>query len=180
MKKKLILTISVLLCSTNASAKNLIRWLLEQNTETKPEYQGLRKAQLGSTPFYVYKLNNSGTTVQNKYVPMSESEKETARIAIARQQTEINSHADNKPIKRVIDKHRETDETAARAVGVEKRTVYGVDSPLRDDGVIDAWKEAEAAQRRLEEHRTYMEQVRQARKRVEHAKTASGKINQTP
>lgn len=92
----------------------------------------------------------------------------------------IVKHPDNKPVKRVIDKHRESDETAAKAVSKEKQVMYGAGSPMRDDGVIQAWREAEEAQRRLEEHRTYMEQVRQARKRIEQTKSVSGKVIQTP
>lgn len=181
-----IVLIATLSCSVNASAENLIRWLLNSTTN-KPspvdKYEGVTRERVGNTPFYIYKMKRktgpANATVTNKPVhkPMTESEKQTARIAVAQQQAEIAAHADNKPIKRVIDKHRESDEAAAGAVSEEKRTIYGQTSPLRDDGVIDAWKEAEAAQRRLEEHRTYMEQVRQARLRVEQAKTVSGDIN---
>lgn len=188
--KRLVLTLAALSCCTSASAENLIRWLINQSgngKDTSKQYEGVTKSQLGNTPFYVYKLKRRNNVSQPddvvtiEHIPMTESEKETARIAIAQQQAEIaaSKHADNPPIKRVIDKYRESDEAAAGAVSAEKRAVYGTNSPLRDDGVIEAWKEAEAAQRRLEEHRSYMERVRQARKRVEQAKIVSGDITQT-
>lgn len=186
--KRLVLTLAALSCCSSVRAENLIRWLINQSgngKDTSKQYEGVTKSQLGNTPFYVYKLKRQNVTqpddvVSIEHVPMTESEKETARIAIAQQQAEIaaKNHPDNPPIKRVIDKHRESDEAAAGAVSAEKRAVYGANSPLRDDGVIEAWREAEAAQRRLEEHRSYMERVRQARKRVEHAKTVSGDIIQ--
>lgn len=181
-----IILLATLSCNVNVKAENLIRWLLTNTTnKTSPvdKYEGVTRERVGNTPFYIYRMKKKSSHQQpakpadKSYEPMTESEKQTARIAVAQQQARIASHADNKPIKRVIDKHRESDEAAANAVSVEKRTIYGSTSPLRDDGVIDAWKEAEAAQRRLEEHRTYMEQIRQARLRVEQAKTVSGDIN---
>ena len=161
--KRLLITIAALTCATNVNAENLIRWLLTRDVK--------------KSDFYVYRPK---ANKQPTYKFMTESEKQTARIAVAQQQAEIAAHADNKPIERVIDKHRESDEVAAKAVSEEKQVMYGAGSPMRDDGVIQAWREAEEAQRRLEEHRTYMEQVRQARKRIEQTKSVSGKITQTP
>lgn len=185
MKRRLIVLVGALVCATNTNAENLIRWLINKGQSNNTHVQGLRKSQLGNTPFYVYRIDSNHKPVKSEnksveHTPMTESEKETARIAIAQQQAEIQAQIDNKPIKRVIDTHRASDEVAAQSVSIEKRTVYGAGSPLRDDGVIAAWREAEEAQRRLEEHRSYMEQVRQARLRVEQTKRVSGDINQNP
>lgn len=171
--KRLLIVIAALTCATNVNAENLIRWLLTRDVK--------------KSDFYVYRpevSKPSSVSTKSKYVPMTESEIKTAKIAIQRHEARIINkaalHADNKPIKRVIDKHRESDEQGAHAVSRSKQIMYGAGSPMRDDGVIQAWREAEEAQRRLENHRTYMEQVRQSRKVIEQTKSISGKVNQTP
>lgn len=116
--------------------------------------------------------------VNVEHVPMTPSEIETARVAIAELNEELKqqsatNHPDNVPVKDVINKHEETKEAANTAVKQEIATLYGEGSPLQDQEVVSAWSEYEQAKKRLEDHREYMEKVRKSRKNVEQSKRAT-------
>ena len=156
--------------SANVQAENLIRALLnsvKNKEDVSKKYKGVEKVSVGDSPFFYYKLEKANGTstetgpVVTKHVPV------------------VESHPDVKPIARVIDKYQVLDEVSTDAVKDGRRVAYGNNSPLRDDRVIEAWKEAEAAQRRLDEHRSYMERLRQNRKRIENSKRVTSGINQT-
>lgn len=174
--------------SVNVQAENLIRALLnsaKNKEDISKKYKGVEKVPVGDSRFFYYRLertNNHSETPSEpgtKHVLMTEEEKDTARIAVAQLNEQIAAHPDNKPIGRVIDKYQVLDEVSTDAVKDGRRVAYGNTSPLRDDTVLEAWKEAEAAQRRLDDHRSYMERLRQARKRVADSKRVTSGINQT-
>ena len=91
----------------------------------------------------------------------------------------VKNHPDTVPLQDKIDSVPKSDEISETAVDNEKKIVYGDDSPLRDDAVSAAWERVHAAEKRLEEHRKYMEHVRKSRKNIEQAKTIAGDVNQT-
>ena len=93
---------------------------------------------------------------------MTESEKETARIALAEHH--------NKPV----------DETPMETVKHnEKVDLYGDNSPIRDEAVLLAWKKAREAERKLSEHRAYMKKLSGVREDISHIKENDPRINQT-
>lgn len=174
--------------SVNVQAENLIRALLnsaKNKEDISKKYKGVEKVPVGDSRFFYYRLertnNQPGTpsSTGTKHTLMTGEEKETARIAVAQLNEQVAAHPDNKPIERVIDKYQVLDEVSTDAVKDGRRVAYGNASPLRDDTVLEAWKEAEAAQRRLDDHRSYMERLRQARKRVANSKRVTSGINQT-
>ena len=76
------------------------------------------------------------------------------------------------PVEPVISKNPVSEEAGTEADVHEKDVLYGKDSPLRDDAVVDAWANAREAQKRLDDHRVYMDKVLKARKIKEAAKKA--------
>lgn len=161
--------------SVNVQAENLIRALLnsvKNKEDVSKKYKGVEKVSVGDSPFFYYKLEKvNGTS--------TEKTKGTTSAVVTKHVPAVESHPDVKPIERVIDKYQVLDEVSTDAVKDGRRVAYGSTSPLRDDRVIEAWKEAEAAQRRLDEHRSYMERLRQSRKRIENSKRVTSGINQT-
>lgn len=59
----------------------------------------------------------------------------------------------------------------------EKDTLYGDDSPLRDDAVTAAWARYDAAKARLQKHRDYMKSVHSIRTEKAAAKEMSGRVD---
>lgn len=110
---------------------------------------GIKK--VGNGMFYVYKLDNgmSSSPSSPKHRPSG---------------LPYNYEA--------IDKLQQLDGDANKAVKDEKHTLYGSDkSPIKDPSVMAAWDKANEAQKRLEKHREYMEQVRKSRKNVAEKKS---------
>lgn len=85
----------------------------------------------------------------------TEAERETARIAVAQQQAEI--EARNKP-------------TPEQAVKESRDLVYGEEGVMQDPHVLEAWRAADEAQQRLNEHREYMRRVRESKTAIEKSK----------
>ncbi len=62
----------------------------------------------------------------------------------------------------------------------DKTILYGPDSPLRDDAVAAAWKQAKEAEARLKKHRQYMKSLTDAKNNIAKAKENDPKTNQMP
>ena len=137
--------------------------LLKRNKELRA-----RNAALG--------LNGVTEETGTGHVPMTPSEIETARIAIAAQKQ--SAHPDNTPVQDVIDKNPQTEELVKRAKKNEKQVMYGNGSPLQDQEVIAAWDRYHEAQKRLEDHRAYMERVRKSRKQIEHKARETASVDE--
>jgi hypothetical protein len=173
MKAAIILFASLGL-SVNVQAENLIRALLnsvKSKEDISKKYKGVEKIPVGNSRFFYYKLERTDGNTKDSVT-------DNTQPAVTHV-PEVENHPDNKPIERVIDKYQVLDEVSTDAVKDGRRVAYGSTSPLRDDKVIEAWKEAEAAQRRLDEHRSYMERLRQNRERVANSKRVTSGINQT-
>ena len=198
--------VTALSCCVSLQGENLIRSLLNKVRTHKTATTNIPKVDIGNG-FYYYTLKDVRPTeldlvqVESKimpghryftprkppviqqpksveHVPMTPSEIETARIAIAEfneelKQQSTTNHPDNVPVEDMINKHNETKEAANPAVKQEIATLYGEGSPLQDQEVVSAWSEYEQAKKRLEDHREYMEKVRKARKNVEQSKRAT-------
>lgn len=171
---KLTLALATIL-TVNTSNANIISSLWESIKSTPDvsrQYDGLEKRYITNN-LYVYKLSKKRqpTEQPTTVIPYD-------KVAIAKALEYQNSkHPDNKPIDDVIT-NNETSASDSIATKNEKHIVYGDESPLKDEAVLSAWDKAYAAEKRLEEHRRYMERVRKARKTIEQSKTVSAS-NQT-
>ena len=157
---------------TGLHAENIFRSLLDTintpSTDMSKHHAGLKRVNTG--PFHYYKLSTDTSLSHDapvnavtgvKYKLMTESEKETARIAIAEHH--------NKPV----------DETPMETVKHnEKVVLYGDNSPIRDEAVLLAWKKAREAERKLSEHRAYMKKLAGVREDISHIKENDPRINQ--
>jgi hypothetical protein len=94
-------------------------------------------------------------TNQDTGSSFTEAERETARIAVAQQQAEI--EARNK-------------RTPEQAVKESRDMVYGDGGVMQDPHVLEAWRAADEAQKRLQEHREYMRRVRESKTLIEQSK----------
>ena len=168
MKKIIICVTSIMLCS-NVSAENLIRALWNNvkgnQDDISKKHDGIAKQNVG--PFYFYRLK------QPTRVTKPDSVEQLVEPIVI-----VKDHPDVPPVQDVIDNNLKSEEISEVAVKNEKTVVYGDDSPLRDDAVSAAWERVNAAEKRLEDHRKYMERVRKSRKNIEQAKTIAGEVNQ--
>ena len=157
-----------MLCS-NVSAENLIRALWNNvkgnQDDISKKHDGIAKQNVG--PFYFYRLK------QPTRVTKPDSVEQLVEPIVI-----VKDHPDVPPVQDVIDNNLKSEEISEVAVKNEKTVVYGDDSPLRDDAVSAAWERVNAAEKRLEDHRKYMERVRKSRKNIEQAKTIAGEVNQ--
>lgn len=168
MRKMFICVAGIMLCS-NVNAENIIRslWNSVKNNQNdiSKKHDGIDRQNVG--PFYFYRLSNKAKTVKQPVEQLVEP------VVV------VKNHPDTVPLQDKIDSTLKSDEISETAVDNEKKLVYGDDSPLRDDAVSAAWERVHAAEKRLEEHRKYMERVRKSRKNIEQAKTIAGDVNQT-
>lgn len=170
--KKLTIILAMLSMSLDTHAENLIRGFLNKLKTTSDTHPGLKRSYVGDSGLFFYKLPGNQQAAPNRVEVSTEQgtkyDPQAIAAAIKWQQSQS---------KDVINKHEQTKETGHAADVNERDTLYGKDSPLQNDEVIQAWREADEAQKRLEEHRAYMERVRKARKKVEHSKTADTSIS---
>lgn len=182
MKPKLLISVGMLM-STGVADANIISGLWKQlstgSEDISKQYDGIEKRYITNN-MYVYKLSK-------KQSMAVESQSIQSTVEVTQQPVEsvvqppvqvVAQHTDvvPTPVKTQLDPHVEVADTA---VINEKQVLYGDASPLRDDAVAAAWEHAREAERRLQQHREYMDKVRQARKNVSDAKRVSGAINQT-
>lgn len=165
--KLVTVALTTVLC-TNAVHGNIIRSLwdsIKSKEDLTAKHESLRKVHV--TPnFYYYKLTPKREAVAEEphVIPYDP-------VAIAEALKYQNSkHPDNKPVSEVIKTSDSFDDIARDN---DRQVIYGEDSPLKDVAVTAAWEQANEAQRRLDEHRKYMERVRQSRKSVEQSKTTA-------
>ena len=170
-----------LVTAGNLYGENIFKSLLNiRSDDLSKTNPGLAKRNLGDSPFFLYKLNGNSSSrtstakedadyvrrnaVRNVPGPIRVKEVIVERVL------KYPVNPDGTPYEPVISKNLKTDELGHKAHINERDALYGKDSPLRDDSVIEAWDEADAAQKRLDDHRQYMERVRKARKLKEDAK----------
>lgn len=159
--------------TTSLSAENIFRSLV--NSLSNPTNDLSKKhsqlARVDAGPFFFYKLRSNNSRVQSDaetsieqttHKLMTESEKETARIALEKH---FNDEVSDKPYDQLHDD--------------EKEVLYGDSSPIRDDAVILAWERAREAENRLKRHREYMKRINKARESISKAKESDPRLSQT-
>ena len=128
---------------------NFLKKLQTPSRDLSTSHPGIKK--VGSGGLFIYKLDN-GT-------PSAPS----------------NRRSDGLPYNHeAIAKHKreQADKQINKAVSDERQVLYGSDkSPIKNASVIAAWDKANEAQRRLEEHREYMNEVRNSRKNISDKKS---------
>ena len=151
------LTLVTLLLPVTSNGDSMIGDFLKKFQSSKDLSQGrpgIKKT--GNGMFYVYKLDN-GTPSRpsdRPLPPQQSTGREYNHVAIAKHKQEM------------------AQKKIEKAVEDEKQVLYGSDeSPIKNPSVIAAWDKADAAQRRLKEHREYMERVRQGRKNISDEKS---------
>lgn len=92
---------------------------------------------------------------ENDHTPMTPEQIETAKLAVARQQAEIEMRNKIQP---------------KQAIKESRDLVYGEGGVIQDPHVLEAWRAADEAQKRLEEHREYMKRVRESKTSIEKSK----------
>lgn len=129
--------------------------------------------RISSGPFYVYKLNQRSSKInrsssidgQSKY--SSEYDLEAIKQALEEQSKNV----DVAPERDVINAHNKGDGSINAMKQAERQVLYvDDDSPLKNPSVKAAWDKSREADKRLEQHRDYMERVRKARMRVSNSK----------
>lgn len=171
--KRLAITIAAITLTTSLSAENIFRSLV--NSLSNPSNDLSKKhsqlARVDAGPFFFYKLRSGNNHIQTSaetsieqttHKLMTESEKETARIALEKH---LNDDVSDKPYDQLHDD--------------EKDVLYGDSSPMRDDAVILAWQRAREAENRLKRHREYMKRVNKARESISKVKESDPRLSQT-
>lgn len=149
--RTLTLLILLLPITTNGESMigNFLKKLQAPSKDLSSNRPGIKK--VGSGGLFIYKLDN-GT-------PSAPS----------------NRRSDGLPYNHeAIAKHKreQADKQISKAEENEKQILYGSDkSPIKNASVIDAWDRANEAQRRLEEHREYMNEIRKSRKSLSDKKS---------
>lgn len=130
---------------------NFLKKLKKPSEDISLNNPGIRK--VGSGRLYVYKLNN------NRSSPHSEKNTSSSGIPY--------DHAAIAALKR-----EQADKQISKAVSDERQALYGSDkSPIKNAAVMAAWDKADEAERRLQEHREYMNKVRSNRKNISSKKS---------
>lgn len=128
---------------------NFLKKLQSPARDLSLSHPGIKK--VGNGGLYIYKLDNGTPSVPS------------------------NRRSDGLPYNHeAIAKHKQeiAEREIKKAVDDEKQVLYGSDkSPIKNASVIAAWDKANEAQRRLEEHREYMERVRQSRNNISDKKS---------
>jgi hypothetical protein len=176
MNKCLILL--TLIVTVDAHGENIIRsiWNSVNNNQNDLSKTHSSITKVGSR-FYYYKLKPSSPVATPKQTSVSHHEYDHVAIAAALK-AQNQTHPDNHPVERKVDKISTTNDPDQAASRNDKDVMYGDASPLQNQAIIDAWARADAAKSRLEAHRKYMEQVRQSKKIIEQSKTVTS-ANQT-
>lgn len=150
------------LVTTTANANLIEKILNHKSNMINIDGMQMKRVESNIIPgTYYYKMARPATTetvsqpTPVEFVKMTPSEIETARIAVAQQQAEI--EARNK-------------RTPEQAVKESRDMVYGDGGVMQDPHVLEAWRAADEAQKRLQEHREYMRRVRESKTLIEQSK----------
>lgn len=176
MKHTLVLATAATLLTNVTYGDNLIKsiWTgLKNNQPNDISKNNSNIQKVSHGPFYFFKLKNDSDTNAVTTTVTTSNEKQLENIV-----EQIESHPDNDPVEPVISMNQQTDEEAAVVEKTEKELLYGAESPLRDDAVAAAWERANAAQKKLDEHRVYMDELRKTRIQKSQAKTLTASSNQ--
>lgn len=174
MKHTIVLAVAATTLTNVTHAENLIKLAWSSFKNSQPNdisktNSGISKVSHG--PFYFYKLNNN--KVENELKVESTNDVQLQDVI-----KQIESHPDNDPVEPVVSVNQQTNEEAVVVEKSEKDLLYGNESPLRDDAVAAAWERANLAQKKLDEHRVYMDKLRKTRIQKSQAKTLTASSNQ--
>lgn len=154
---------AIVVCSVSVCNANIIEKLLNYKPN-RLNMAGMQMKRVESDIIpgtYYYKMSRptpTKTTDQPapvKFVKMTPSEIETAKIAVAQHEAEMAAAKIKKP---------------EQAVKESRDMVYGDGGVIQDPHVLEAWRAADEAQKRLQEHRDYMERLRESKTAIEQSK----------
>lgn len=158
MKTHIVTSVALLLTTTVEG--NIFRSMqksLKQNSVSIDDYNGIQKIMIPNTGMYYYKFAKTDPTLS--------SDSDTSPVVV--ESYPVLEHpvvkADNPEYEPTVSKTPKTEEIGTQVQKQEVNHVYGRTSPLRDDAVAAAWDKAHMADKRLDEHRKYMEQLRKIR-----------------
>jgi hypothetical protein len=143
---------------------------IEGQSEPLEDVIGIKKVMVSNTNMYYYKFvrDSNPDVVPDKSPIAVEGHSILNHPVIAKDKQQYDP---------VIAKNAKTDEIGTKVEKRELDHVYGPSSPLRDDAVAAAWAKAQAAEKRLKDHRAYMEKLRKLRLEKAAAKDLDGAIN---
>lgn len=154
---------AIVTCGVSVCNANIIEKLLNYKSD-RPNMSGMQMKRIESDIIpgtYYYKMANPAATKTVsqpdpvEFVKMTPSEIETARIVVAQHEAEIAASKIKKP---------------EQAVKESRDLVYGEDGVMQDPHVLEAWRAADEAQKRLQEHREYMKRLRESKTAIEQSK----------
>lgn len=174
MKHTILLAVAATTLTNVTHADNLIKLAWSSFKNSQPDdisrnNNGISKVSHG--PFYFYKLNNNKIVTE----PTVTTKHDVELQEVIEQ---IEAHPDNNVVEPVVSLNKTTSEEANVIEKTEKELLYGNESPIRDDAVAAAWERANLAQKKLDEHRTYMDELRKTRIQKSQAKTLTASSNQ--
>ncbi len=172
--KKLIFTIATICTVTSVSAESFVQDILRKLSNPGVDTtHNVSKIKFGK--FYIYKSNSIPKT--NTVRGAAENIKQTTDKLLG------NNTYDPVAIKAALEyqsRVKSSDEAMDVIDSNDKTILYGLDSPLRDDAVAAAWKQAKEAEARLKKHRQYMKSLTDAKNNIAKAKENDPKTNQMP
>jgi hypothetical protein len=146
----LVSLISPVTSSGESMIGNFLKKLQKPSKDLSLNNPGIKKVGSG---LYIYKLNNNLSSMS--------IESDEPRGSLPYNHEAIAAH-----------KREMADKEINKAVSDEKQMLYGSEkSPIRNASVVAAWDKANEAERRLQEHREYMNQVRHSRKNISSKKS---------
>ena len=157
---------AIVTCSVSVCNANIIEKLLNYKS-VGFNMTGMKMTRVESNIIpgtYYYKMARptpTKTVIQPDpvgFVKMTPSEIETAKIAVAKHEAEIAAAKIKKP---------------EQAVKESRDLVYGEDGVIQDPHVLEAWRAADEAQKRLQEHREYMKRLRESKTAIEQSKKSN-------
>ena len=170
MKIPIIAAALVASANSTQAIENIFNRLLNIKThDYSKSNAGIDRANVGSSGVYFYKLNNSNSLQVDKtveYPPIIKIHRSNQHVRSIIKDVPV----DTIPIKPVIDKSLDTSEVGYTVEKIEKKSIYGDGSPMKDTSVLIAWEKYHEAKRRLDDNRRKMEELRQLRKMKEASK----------
>ena len=130
---------------------------LRQNSVNIDNYNGIQKIMIPNTNMYYYKFAKTDPTSSstNKKNPVDVESHPVLEHPVVT--------ADHPKYAPAVNKTPKTQEIGTQVQEQEVDHVYGKTSPLRDDAVAAAWEKSIQADKRLDDHRNYMEKLRKIR-----------------
>lgn len=158
MKTHIVTTLTLLVTTTvEGNIFKNMQESLRKNSVNIDNYNGIQKIMIPNTNMYYYKFAKTDPT-------SSPTDKTKSVVVESHPVLEHPVVRDDHPkYDPIVSKTPKTLEVGAQVQKQEVDHVYGKTSPLRDDAVATAWEKSNQADKRLDDHRKYMEKLRKLR-----------------